>query len=127
MVKKLKRGVLLLVLIGVSACKPDSPFITITAESDLELNVAKSVFEQDIAILNDTHSIAYNCPLDLEASKVKSGMKFASYFNLDMKKLIPTIGDLKPNYILSKKKNETFVYGIKVGDTLAFRLIDLPN
>lgn len=108
------------------ACKSDSQDTTINFEDALELNVAESVYKDGIALLNGTYQIPYDCPLDLKASKIKSGMKFASYFNLDMREMVPKFGDLKPKYIMIKNKNENVVYGIKRGDTLAFRLIDFP-
>lgn len=116
-----------LMFILLVACGGKPKFISVNFESELELKVGESLFKGDIAFLNGTHQIPYDCPLDLKASKIKSGMKFASFFSLRNQKTTPTLGDLEPKYILTKKKNENIIYGIKQGDTLAFRLIDFPN
>jgi len=115
------------VLLGLFGCKTDTKFTAITGKSQVALKVATSVFKEGVAVLNDSHEIPYNCPLNLTASSIKSGLKFTSYFNIDVQKMIPTIGDLKPRYILLKQKNEQIIYGIKQGDTLAFTLIDFPK
>jgi len=127
MIKRFLKSNLIVLFLSISSCSSKGELTPIDVESDFQLNVATSVYENNIAVINGLYQIPYACPLDLSASKIKSGMKFASYFNLDMRKMVPTIGDLKPKYIMLKKKNENLVYGIKRGDTLAFKLIDFKK
>jgi len=127
MVKLSKYNLLVLLVCTLVACKSDSKYSTVDDESEFQLNIATSVDQDDVLILNNSHRIPYACPLDLRTSKLKNGIKIASYFILDMKNTVPTLGDLKPKYIMKKKKNESIVYAIKVGDTLAFKLIDYPK